>query len=548
MAGTLEIFVAQSGKKSARVHVSGDAVHHLHSLVKPEVESDYFKDLTFWGDTILLLGTGLGYHLTSALRTLPPSAHIVIIDYFPECVEYCRSAQFAGRPNPVTTISHATDSATRQKIMESLRLSSGNSVQLIKHPASYHLNREFCDSAVREILAGGLRPSTGKKSAAPKPVLLFGSFFLQEECRRALEKSFGDQPALFKYQDYPSAVAYESALQKLVQSCSPPFILSINMKGFDGNGILGDIAAHFNIPVVVWFVDDPYPILLHQGRFIRRNMIACCWEKSFLPYLNTCGFGKSIYLPLAGDPALFSRTMRIDPTTPLGFVGSPMAGSFLRDLRSKFLWKDSLSALVDQGSDCVLKNPQTPVSLLIDQCARELHIPMPFSDQHNLTWLRSYVIHTASMKKRKSIVGSLMSMGIETFGDAAEWREMLGPSLTAHPDIDYSRGLADAYRSIAININVTSCQMPHAVNQRVFDIPLSGSFVLTDAQTDASELFKNDMEIVVYRDINELKDKIGFYRKNAGERDRITGAAQRRIIAGHTYYHRMQKIIALVSG
>ena len=146
------------------------------------------------------------------------------------------------------------------------------------------------------------------------------------------------------------------------------------------------------------------------------------------------------------------------------------------------------------------------------------------------------------MKKRKLIVSSLLPSGLELFGDPEGWKQLLGYDIKAHPNLDYNTQLCSTYRDIAINLNITSCQMPGAVNQRVFDIPLCGSFLLSDSQNDMSELFEPEKEAVCYKNINELKDLVKYYTVNKAAGLQIIKAAQRRILHEHTYCHRVKLI------
>jgi predicted glycosyltransferase len=125
----------------------------------------------------------------------------------------------------------------------------------------------------------------------------------------------------FEYEKAGSALSYESRLQYLIQSEKPDVIISVNMLGFDGNGMLPELAARSGIPVVVWFVDDPHPILLHQRQFINKNMAAFCWERAYLPFLKSSGFGSVKYLPLAADPEMFPIYRRKVFPVQAGFCG-----------------------------------------------------------------------------------------------------------------------------------------------------------------------------------------------------------------------------------
>jgi spore maturation protein CgeB len=82
--------------------------------------------------------------------------------------------------------------------------------------------------------------------------------------------------------------------------------------------------------------------------------------------------------------------------------------------------------------------------------------------------------------------------------------------------------------------------MPSGVNQRVFDIPLCGGFVISDPQEDLGELFADD-EVVTYSSVEHLKELVTRYTANEKERLVISERAMKRIKGEHTYYHRVKK-------
>ena len=136
-------------------------------------------------------------------------------------------------------------------------------------------------------------------------------------------------------------------------------------------------------------------------------------------------------------------------------------------------------------------------------------------------------VHTASHHKRVLLCQSLLQEGLETFGDPSSWQKFLGKEAQCHRSVDYYTELPDVYRRSDINFNITSCQMPSTVNQRLFDVPLAGGFLLTDPQKDATELFREGEEVVVYRSIEEAKDWLILFRLPLT--DTISRAAAKRI-------------------
>ncbi|MGD9202071.1 MAG: DUF3880 domain-containing protein, partial [Chitinispirillia bacterium] len=440
MKSTLQLFTARSGFQSARILMADNTVRHLHSTVKPEAEAEFYSSLSFWGDVIVFAGIGLGYHVKKKIGDIPSSCHIIIIEYYETLVNICMDTIFKDIFNNIVSITFKKDTNIRSEIRKKGIFLKNSTIQIIKHPASYYGNRSFYDTTISSLF------STFSKNRFPKDnnkkvLLLYGSFFLQEEIKRAIQELTGQHAVLFHYERYDTAIEYESQLLRTIWAEKPDFIFTVNMKGIDGNGILSSALLLMNIPLIVWFVDDPHPILLHQKGFINSLMSAFCWEKKYLHFLKECGFYTVEYLPLATDTTLFSGSPFSTAKTQLGFVGSSMGHTFLENIRSKFLWNNKLSPLVDNLSDIVIHSRDFSISDMLYKTADAMNIDLPFNDKRNLTWLCSYCIHYASMKKRKKIIGSLLPDMIELFGDPEGWRKMFPFDIKVNPDTDYSSQL-----------------------------------------------------------------------------------------------------------
>ncbi len=508
----------------------------------PEAESVLYGDLEFFGDLVVFAGIGLGHHVAEKLSVLPPSVRCIVLDFYPECIENARRTLFADKPNSVFFASPATLADNRNDLTRFIESCGPAIIQIIRHPASYDINCEFYAPLLDEITK---QKSAGRRSGYERNgrVLLFhGSFFLEEEMRRALS-GLGPEPVLFPYNNYPNGTAYETALSRAIQDKHPDLILSVNMKGVDGEGILARVASGFSIPFAVWFVDDPRPILLSRKNHIPKGTAAFSWEKAYLPFLKSSGFSAVHYLPLAGDPFMAEEAKPGAAASRLGFVGSSMVDRYAGNIRGKFLWHDSLSPLVDAMSDRLTADPRYDVFSSLPQAAREVGVALPFSDERNLTWLTAFIIHFASMKKRKGVVEALLPNGVETYGDPEGWKELFGNRLATHGDVDYRHDIFSLYKSIDVNINSTSCQMPFAVNQRVFDIPLAGGFVLSDHQADLFELFDKS-EVATYGSTAELQERASFFLEHEAARTAIVQKARSRIVARHTYSHRLEHVLA----
>jgi spore maturation protein CgeB len=532
----LELFNAQSGFLSAKlIHKSNGRVVHMHSLVKPEDEAGYFNSLKIWGEKIIFLGTGLGYHFKNMIPEC--KSDILLVDYYQECIDYCKSQIVQNFEGSVTTVSAMNKDL--QTIIKKFQ-QDGKCVQIIKHPVAYNVNKDFYDD-ILDLLC----TQSNQVQRVGKVLILYGSFFLQEEIKNAVVQC-NLHPVLFNLNEINGILDFESALQRILQKEKPDLVISVNMLGFDSSGILIDMTFRHGIPVAVWFVDDPRPILLYHKHLIKNNVIAFCWEKTYLPYLRNVGISRSTYLPLATDPNLFNQSIPvIKKQVSLGFVGSSMGRSFLNSVASKFIWHNELDPMVQFIASKIVKTPACDIIREVHQLCKELGFVYPYKDEKNETWFQSYIIHYASMLKRRACINQLIPEGIELFGDPDGWRNLCGNESICHGDIDYRHELASIYRGIAININSTSCQMITAVNQRVFDIPACGGFVISDNQSDLNELFSSD-EIVTYETMEELLEKVTYYKQHPDESHGISQKAFNRVINEHTYAHRLSVILGHV--
>lgn len=108
--------------------------------------------------------------------------------------------------------------------------------------------------------------------------------------------------------------------------------------------------------------------------------------------------------------------------------------------------------------------------------------------------------------------------------------------------LSYYIDLPRFYCRSHINFNCTSKQMKGAVNQRIFDVPAAGAFVLTDWRPQMENLYEAD-EMVCYKDPDEAPELARYYLAHPQQRQRIAQKARQRVLACHTWSHRLQSLL-----
>jgi spore maturation protein CgeB len=363
-------------------------------------------------------------------------------------------------------------------------------------------------------------------------VLLDSGYHTVRECRKGLEL-LGHK--VFTIAPGPDFI---KRLLTLLVEARPDFLLAINHLGFDEEGKLTGLLTELKIPFASWYVDSPTYILYGGEKNYSPYCTVFCWERSYLVPVEKMGFHSPAFLPLATDPEVFSpggNPINGRFASPLGFVGDSMETAQRK-------WEKKLSKGARKE---IASIPGKEME--IDRKKEILEI-FPSLAGHAACKrsgldIEAALIWKATQGYRVRLARSLMPLGLVIYGDPG-WRRLIDRKGMLRPQVDYFRELPEVYRGTAVNINCTSFQMKTAVNQRVFDVPACGGFLLSDYQEDMDRFFEVGKEAVCFRSVEEAASLAAHYLGNEGERKKVAEAARRRVLAEHTYEKRMATLVA----
>jgi spore maturation protein CgeB len=375
-----------------------------------------------------------------------------------------------------------------------------------------------------------------KMKEPPFRVVIIDSGYLTvRECRNGLEK-LGHR--VFTIAPGPDFI---KRLLNLLVEVRPDFLLAINHLGFDEEGKLTELLSDLKLPFASWYVDSPTYILYDGGVNCSPYCAVFCWERSYLKPLEDMGFHSPAFLPLATDTEIF----RLGESAVNGCFSSPLAfvGDSMERARQK--WEKKVPARVgkaiaaascehllnDRGGE-MLESFNLSGGNAVDARSR-------MDMEAALTW-------RTTQDYRLRLAEALLPLGLVIYGDPG-WRRLIVKKGTIRPQVDYFRELPQVYRGTTVNINCTSFQMRTAVNQRVFDVPACGGFLLSDRQEDMDSFFEVGKEAVCFRSVEEAVSLAAHYLGNEAERKRIAEAGRRRVLAEHTYDRRMAELVGEMS-
>ena len=105
--------------------------------------------------------------------------------------------------------------------------------------------------------------------------------------------------------------------------------------------------------------------------------------------------------------------------------------------------------------------------------------------------------------------------------------------------------VAEAYNRSAFVLNVKhEHNVVNGLNMRSFEAPACGACLVQDYVKDVDRNFDPEEEIVVYASLEELDEKLAALRKDQRRYDKIRQNGYRRVMAEHTYRHRIAAILA----
>ncbi len=542
----------RQGNYSLRVACSDGSEKIFHSLYDPVGEaSGMIEAFPFGGrGMIVVLGLGLGYHLEE-LRRRYPDADLVVVEASREIRDLCREhGKWTGPSDKLRLVVGATPADAIEEISR-LHLKAGLpplavfslASETSAFPGYYGPVRDALDRTVSFRLWERLRYPKFRAERLTVALFDFG-YFLTEEIARALQ-ALGHTVVRVRGRKDESCGAVLGRAVETIASDRPDFFLTVNHFGFDEGGALAELFRSIEMPAAVWYVDSPDLVVKAFPKNASPYCFVFVWDESYAKSLKGVGFGNVAYLPLAADETVFrpramSSAEKRRIGSDIGFVGNSM----VVPARERLLEVDrTLRPAVERtaqrlGSARDLTYREAAAAALHDDERAAFDALSP----------REKSVFEAAVLWRATLLYRLVRLrALEEFrpfvrGDAG-WKGLLNGKFRLGPQLAYYGELPDFYNACKVNFNATSVQMGTAVNQRVFDVPACGAFLLTDLQPSLEELFEVGDEVIAYNDIDEIDDLARFYLRNDAAREAVAAKGRSRVLREHTYRHRIGTIV-----
>ncbi len=540
-----EAVKAKNGAWSMHLRAEDGTARAAHSIYEPEAEATAMAGaLEFGGEGLLaVLGAGMGHHIR-ALMARFPSAEIVVIEPLREI--YDTAVECGALPEGLR---YVVGAAAADALREIASLQAGRGIKPLglfvltaeasAFPSQFNPLIEPLRRTVSVRLWERLRYA--KFQGGRVSVLVFDSdYFLVREIVNALTRLGHEVRRIAVGKDVRPDAMIEALIGGIVVF-RPDFVLTVNHLGFDEQGVLTEFLRSIEMPAASWFVDSPRIIVGDHKGNVSPYMVMFSWEKTYTARIRAMGFEHAYYLPLGTDETVFkpikpSAKQRKRYGGAVGFVGDSMVRPAAKKLGEL---PERLRPMVEAVSVLFARSPRyVSMDAIMREAAPDalaLEGPERTAFEAAVTWRATLLYRLACVRK--------LDGGLVIYGDVEGWRT-LGPGAEIRPPVSYHDTLPLLYNSCAVNFNATSLQMPSAVNQRVFDVPACGAFLMTDHQGALDELFEAGREVVTYGSADEIPEMLSYYRDRPERRGEIARLGRERVLKEHTYLHRLAELTA----
>ena len=345
---------------------------------------------------------------------------------------------------------------------------------------------------------------------------------------------------------------------KLLDSTAPDFLLhaldeepalffSVNLQGLLPGGRVPEMLRQAGVPVLAWFVDNPWHILSGMRDPGWKKWQLAVTDDSFIVPLRSAGAAGVLHLPLAACPHCLAAAL-------LAKDEERIPGLFFAG-RSSF-----------PGRDTFFAGQSVPPELL--EQAEDMGRRGERADFH--WWVRKLdladeVPHFWPGKKaRRPGLGAALSnriwraqrlaaaapFGLSLHGDA-DWAAELGqilPGASARgirllPPFDYYARAHQFYGRAEFSLNLNSLVLVAGLTQRIFDVWAAGGFCLT-GNSPGLDLFPAELTApVTFNRPEELPELAAGFRAAPARKRELAEAWREHILREHTYARRLRGLL-----
>ena len=179
----------------------------------------------------------------------------------------------------------------------------------------------------------------------------------------------------------------------------------------------------------------------------------------------------------------------------------------------------------------------------------ELYRPSPTDRSRRLS--HDIVFVGGSNPRRLAIVSQLLDLPIELYGGWLRKKSRFNLALRRRVKGKgvWGAELVELYHSSRIVLNISAWDPAEfsGLNLRVFDVPATGAFLLTDYSPELEDYYTIGKDIECFRSVAELRAKLDYFLEHPAEREAIAHSGYQKSLKLPTVTDRVKAMIEAVT-
>lgn len=312
-----------------------------------------------------------------------------------------------------------------------------------------------------------------------------------------------------------------------------------------------------NLKYVAWVYDSPY-VNVYSYTLINPCNYVFLFDRAFYMEFKSQGINTVYYLPLAVNVDRLDQMIPAESTkqildTDIAFVGS----LYTEEKHNLYQRFEKVSPFAKGYLDGII---QAQLKVYGYNFIQEVLAKDVIEEMKKVHLLHS---NTLSVETDEYVYGDYVLSRQVTAIERREILEMLSQkySVQLHTNdenavignvqnmglVDYYDGMPYVFKCAKINLNITLRSIKSGIPLRALDIMGCGGFLITNYQEEFLDYFIPDEDFVFYSDYDDLMSKVEYYLNHEEERKRIAKNGHDKVKKYHTFEHRLQEMIKIVS-
>ncbi len=280
-------------------------------------------------------------------------------------------------------------------------------------------------------------------------------------------------------------------------------------------------------------------------------------SKMFMNFMNEIIVAKAVDLQPDLILGLAQAPLSPEGIARLKTLGAPVAFWFVEDFRTLGYWEQVAQYYdhfftIQRGTffEELEKRGIKNYYYLPQACSPSIHRPLALEEEDRQKFSADLSFMGAAYYNRRQSFPRLLDYDFKIWGTEWDLGSAIGKKVQNNNQRVSTEDCVKVYNCGKINLNLHSSTFhqdvnPNGdfVNPRTFEIAACGGFQLVDERSELSDLFQPGEEIVTFKDIEDLKNKIDYYLENKEEREAIAAKSRIKAVSEHSFERRLEEML-----